>query len=253
MRKLPDRVWKLSRHEDDEAAEEGMGRILALSDGVFAIAITLLILEIAVPATTGDAGLPRALLGLWPRYLAYVLSFVVIARFWVTHHLAFRLIGRYDAALVWLNLLLLMFVVFLPFPTAVLGAHNGSPAAAVLYAAAVVLAGTASAAYWWYASGRGGLLRPDVGRAQARALRARPVGTGVLRADAAGRCVRSLCRGNTVVPRIPTNPDHVRLVLWRRRLTAGLIPQARASCRVARGEAQTTPNALVAVSFQRIG
>ena len=148
MRKLPDRVWKLPRQEDDEAAEEGIGRILALSDGVFAIAITLLILEITLPATAGDTGLARALLQLWPRYLAYVLSFVVIARFWVTHHLAFRLIGRYDAVLVWLNLLLLMSVAFLPFPTAVLGEHNGSPPAAVLYAAAVVLAGTASAAYW---------------------------------------------------------------------------------------------------------
>jgi uncharacterized membrane protein len=171
VKKLPDRVWRLPRQEDDEAAEEGIGRILALSDGVFAIAITLLILEIAVPATTSD--LPKALLKLWPQYLAYVLSFVVIARFWVTHHLAFRLIARYDTALVWLNLLLLMFVAFLPFPTAVLGEHNGSPAAAVLYGAAVVLAGAASTAYWWYASGRGGLLRPDVGAARVRALRAR--------------------------------------------------------------------------------
>jgi uncharacterized membrane protein len=171
VRNLPDRVWRLPRQEDDEAAEEGIGRILALSDGVFAIAITLLILEIAVPATTSD--LPKALLKLWPQYLAYVLSFVVIARFWVTHHLAFRLIARYDAVLVWLNLVLLMFVAFLPFPTAVLGEHNGSPAAAVLYGAAVVLAGAASAAYWWYASGRGGLLRPDVGAARVRAIRAR--------------------------------------------------------------------------------
>ena len=82
MMKLPDRVWKLPRHEDDEAAaDEGIGRILALSDGVFAIAITLLIIAIAIPATTSDAGLPEALLGLWPRYLAYVLSFLVIARF----------------------------------------------------------------------------------------------------------------------------------------------------------------------------
>ena len=177
VRKLPDRVWRLPRQEDDEAAEEGMGRILALSDGVFAIAITLLILEIAVPATTSD--LPKALLGLWPRYLAYVLSFVVIARFWVAHHLAFRLIARYDNVLVWLNLLLLMFVAFLPFPTAVLGEHNGSAAAAVLYAAAVVLAGTASTAYWWYASGRGGLLRPDVGAARVRAIRARGLSSPV--------------------------------------------------------------------------
>jgi uncharacterized membrane protein len=173
VRKLPDRVWKLPRHEDDEAAEEGIGRILALSDGVFAIAITLLILEIAVPATTSDAGLPKALLGLWPRYLAYVLSFVVIARFWAVHRLAFRLIARDNAVLVGLNLLLLMFVAFLPFPTNVVGAHAGSPAAAVLYAASVCLASTASAAYWWYASGRGNLLRPDAGQAQIRAMRAR--------------------------------------------------------------------------------
>jgi uncharacterized membrane protein len=174
VRKLPDRLWRLPRREDDEAAdEEGIGRILALSDGVFAIAITLLILEIAVPATTSNAGLPKALLGLWPRYLAYVVSFVVIARFWVMHRLAFRLIARDDAVLVWLNLLLLMFVAFLPFPTAVLGAHAGSPAAAVLYATSVILASIASAAYWWYASGRGRLLRPDVGRARVRALRAR--------------------------------------------------------------------------------
>ena len=173
MRRLPDRVWRLPRQEDDEAADEGIGRILALSDGVFAIAITLLILEIAVPATTTDDGLPKALLGLWPRYLAYVVGFVVIARFWVIHRLAFRLIARDDAVLVWLNLLLLLFVAFLPFPTTVLGEHNGAPAAAVLYAASVILASLASAAYWWYASGPGGLLRPGVGRAQIRALRAR--------------------------------------------------------------------------------
>jgi uncharacterized membrane protein len=141
VRKLPDRLWKLPRREDDEAADdEGIGRILALSDGVFAIASTVLILEIAVPATASGAGLAKALLGLWPRYLACAVSFVVIARFWVIHRLAFRLIARDDAVLVWLNLLLLMFVAFLPFPTAVLGAHGGSPAAAVLYATSVILA-----------------------------------------------------------------------------------------------------------------
>jgi uncharacterized membrane protein len=105
---------------------------------------------------------------------------VVIARFWVTHRVAFRLIARDDATLVWLNLLLLMFVAFLPFPTAVLGEHAGSPAAAVLYATSVILVSMASAAYWWYASGRGNLLRPDVGRAQVRALRARGLSGPVL-------------------------------------------------------------------------
>jgi uncharacterized membrane protein len=160
------------RHEDDEAARQGMGRILALSDGVFAIAITLLIIEIAVPPAT-DGHLARALLGLWPRYLAYLLSFLVIARFWVTHHEAFRLIGRYDGRLVWLNLILLLFVAFLPFPTAVLGAHVRSPVAAPLYAISVGLAAASSAACWWYASGRGRLLRPEARGKQVRALRAR--------------------------------------------------------------------------------
>jgi len=173
--KLHDRLWRLPRREDDEAAEEGMGRILALSDGVFAIAITLLIIEIAVPATTGDARLGRALLGLWPRYVAYLLSFLVIARFWVIHHQAFRLIARYDSPLIWLNLMLLLFVAFLPFPTAVLGQHLGSPAAAVLYAISVGLVATASAASFWYASGRGALLRRDGSEPQVRAMRARGV------------------------------------------------------------------------------
>ena len=173
MKKLPGRLWQPTRHEGDETAEEGIGRILALSDGVFAIALTLLVLEIAVPATTSNAELPKALLALWPRYLAYLVSFVVIARFWGTHRLAFRLIARDDGPLVWLNLLLLLFVAFLPFPTAVLGQHMGSPAAAVLYATSVTLASIASMAYWWHASGRGRLLRPDAPRAQVRALRAR--------------------------------------------------------------------------------
>ena len=172
-------MWRPPRHEDDEAAGEGISRILALSDSVFAVAMTLLIFEIAVPATTSDADLPKALLGLWPRYLAYVVSFVVIARFWVAHRLAFRLISRDDGVLVWLNLLLLMLVAFLPFPTAVVGEHAGSPAATVLYATSVILAALASTAYWWYASGRAGLLRPDARRAQVRALRARSLSAPV--------------------------------------------------------------------------
>jgi uncharacterized membrane protein len=72
-----------------------------------------------------------------------------------------------------------MFVAFLPFPTAVVGEHVGSPAAAVLYAVSVCLASTASAACWWYASGRGRLLRPDVGRTPIRAMRARSLSAPV--------------------------------------------------------------------------
>lgn len=180
MRNLPDRVWRLPRREDDESADEGIGRILALSDGVFAIALTLLILDVVVPATTTDDELGKALLHLWPRYLAYALSFLVIARFWVIHHQTFRLIVRDDARLIYLNFLLLIFIAFLPFPTAVLGGHEGAPAAAVLYATAVFLTSASSAAYLWYATGSGKLIRPDVGRGQIRAMRARSMSGPVL-------------------------------------------------------------------------
>jgi len=173
VRKLPDRVWRLPRQEDDETAGDGIGRILALSDGVFAIALTLLILDIVLPVKTNDDNLEQALLHIWPRYFAYVLSFLVIARFWVIHHQTFRLIIRDNATLVWLNFLLLLFIAFLPFPTAVLGAHEGVPAAAVLYAVAVCLTGASSAAYLWYATGRANLMQPDVRRGQIRAMRAR--------------------------------------------------------------------------------
>lgn len=107
------------------AEEEGIGRILALSDGVFAIALTLLVVAITVPAPTGNAGLPKALLDLWPRYLAYLLSFVVIARFWVVR--TTRQAGSLPAT-TWHSsgstFFLLMFMAFLPFPTAVLGQHK---------------------------------------------------------------------------------------------------------------------------------
>jgi len=159
-------------------ADGGIGRILALSDGVFAIALTLLILDIVVPAATTDDELGKVLLHLWPRYLAYALSFLVIARFWMIHHQVFRLIVRDNATLVWLNFLLLIFIAFLPFPTAVLGGHERAPAAAVLYAVAVCLTGASSAAYLWYATAR--LMRPDVGRGQIRAMRARSMSGPVL-------------------------------------------------------------------------
>jgi hypothetical protein len=130
----------------DEVADEGLGRLLALTDGVFAIALTLLVIQIALPEGTSDVRLGAALVALGPHYFAYVLSFAVIARFWIAHHLAFRYIRRYDDTLIWLNLLLLMFVGFLPFPTSVLGEHGNTPTGAAFYGAALVCTSAASGA-----------------------------------------------------------------------------------------------------------
>jgi uncharacterized membrane protein len=157
--------------EGDEFANEGLGRLLALADGVFAIALTLLVIEITLPADTSDARLGAALAGLGPRYFAYVLSFVVIARFWIAHHATFRYIRRYDDTLIWLNFLLLILVAFLPFPTSVLGAHGNTPTGASFYGAALVCTSAASGALLWYASGRGHLLGPEVDRRLVRQSR----------------------------------------------------------------------------------
>jgi uncharacterized membrane protein len=106
-------------HEHDE----GTQRIEAFSDGVFAIAITLLIIEIAVPAVESDESLGDALFDLWPEFFAYVLSFVIIGIYWANHHSFMRLFVRADHYFLLLNVFFLMCIAFLPFPTAVLGEY----------------------------------------------------------------------------------------------------------------------------------
>jgi uncharacterized membrane protein len=99
--------------ERSPEAVKDRDRIVNLSDGVFAIAITLLVLDIRVPDIPEGmvaTELPAALLSLWPKYFGYVLSFVVISTLWVIHHSIFRPIRAYDRGLLYLNFLFLMFV-----------------------------------------------------------------------------------------------------------------------------------------------
>jgi uncharacterized membrane protein len=97
--------------------ERGTERIEAFSDGVFAIAITLLVLEIKIPHLQGGSNLFSSLLGLWPAYFGYVLSFVMIGIYWASHHYIFKLFRKTNHALNLLNLLFLLFIAFLPLPT----------------------------------------------------------------------------------------------------------------------------------------
>lgn len=129
-------------------------RLEAFSDAVLAIAITLLVLEIAVPESRSDR-LFDDLLDAWPSYVAFILSFVVIGIMWVSHHSMFERIARVDRGLLFVNLLLLLGIAFLPFPTALLasyaeeGGSNASVAAAV-YSATMVAIGLAFTAMWVY-------------------------------------------------------------------------------------------------------
>ena len=132
------------------------GRVEAFSDGVFAIAITLLILEIKVPRGA-DHMLTRQLLEQWPSYLAFLLSFLFIGVMWINHHRLFTHIKRTDNGLLILNLLLMLGVTVVPFPTAVLALHLAGPearTAAVLYNATYFVIAIFFNALWRYAVSR---------------------------------------------------------------------------------------------------
>src|SRR5215217_6534577 len=127
--------------------------IVNLSDGVFAIAITLLVLDIRVPEIperTVATELPGELFALWPRYLGYLLSFGGISMFWVVHHSIFRGMRSYDRGLVWLNFLFLMFVAFVPFPTSLLGEYGNHQLPVAVYAATLAVGRLLLTAIQWY-------------------------------------------------------------------------------------------------------
>ena len=111
--------------------EKETSRLEAFSDGVFAIAITLLILEIRVPQLQieSNGNLLLSLGRLWPSFLAFVLSFFVVLVIWINHHELFRMVNRVDRTLMFANGALLLMVTFIPFPTAMLARYFGTPAA----------------------------------------------------------------------------------------------------------------------------
>jgi uncharacterized membrane protein len=136
------------------------GRIEAFSDGVFAIAITLLIIEISVPHLEDEppgTTLPQALVGLWPSYLGYLISFLQIGVIWANHHNRFRFIERSDHGLLFLNILFLMCVAFIPFPTALLAEYLERTAseretAGVIYAGTLAVTAVFFTLLWLYAA-----------------------------------------------------------------------------------------------------
>ena len=138
----------------ERTAGPSTSRMEAFSDGVLAIAITLLVLEIHSPVVKQGESLAHALGHLWPKYAAFVVSFVTIGIMWINHHALFDRVARVDRALLFVNLLLLMSISFLPFPTAVLGDYirdaDQGRVAAVLYGANMTIIGLGFLALWWY-------------------------------------------------------------------------------------------------------
>ena len=158
----------------------GKSRLEALSDGVFAIVMTILVLQLG-GATISDAEtakeLEEALVAQWPTFVSYAVSFLVVGLYWVAHHTYFTFIQEVNETQLWLNLLFLFTLSFIPFSADLIGEHPGFRAGAVLYG--LNLAACTSAIYfnWHYAWSRGHVLVKDVdlvimGHFQRRALRA---------------------------------------------------------------------------------
>lgn len=142
---------------DDRDIESGteLERTIFFSDAVFAIAITLLALEIQVPQIPPDSEvmlLPGALLSLWPKFFSFLISFWVIGFYWLSHHRTFHYISGYNHSLLLINLLFLMWIVLLPFSTSLLGEYGNQQIVEIIYAVHVAITGLSLSWVWWHAS-----------------------------------------------------------------------------------------------------
>ncbi|MFL5892836.1 MAG: TMEM175 family protein [Solirubrobacterales bacterium] len=143
------------RHRDE--AEVEFNRIVAFSDGVFAIAMTLLVLGLTVPS--GSEDLTHDLLDNQGDFLAYGISFAVLGRYWLSHHRFFSALERFDGRLMALNLFYLAWIALVPFTSEVLGDYGDTTDAVVLYAINLILVSASFYAQLVYAD-RAGLLKP---------------------------------------------------------------------------------------------
>lgn len=148
-------------------AERGLdlARLNQFSDGVFAIAATLLALEIRVPVIPPPAppmALPAAIVGLLPRILVYVLTFMNIAALWIAHHREFTHINGYDTPLLWMNAFLLMIVAFVPVASSTLGAYPTRYEALLFYIVTLLAAVLADLQIWLYSTSKRRLVDDDL-------------------------------------------------------------------------------------------
>ncbi|MEU1622485.1 TMEM175 family protein [Streptomyces sp. NPDC005722] len=181
----PDRDVPSSAAADDGMRLSETNRVEGFSDAVFAIVITLLVLDVYDPHHA-PGGLVPALAVAWPAYVAFLVSFLYVGVIWLNHHGLFRRIRRMDVGLLWINLAILFSAVIVPFPTAVLGDAFGDGGTAHDQRVAVVLYALVAAvmsAPWWgvfsYLCGRPELLEPGVSPHWLRSQRIRPL-TGLV-------------------------------------------------------------------------
>ena len=164
--------------------ELGKNRIEALSDGVFAIVMTILVFNFKVPELPPDAQnvqLTPALFALWPKFVTYAVSFVSLGVFWIGHHMMYHTIRKADHALLWLNIFFFMFVSVLPFSASLVDAFLQTQIAPLFFGANIAVIGWLLFLQWAYASRRPGMtapfVTPEVRRAVSNRILMAPVAT----------------------------------------------------------------------------
>ena len=167
----------MSSEQRAGAVEKQTGRLESFSDGVFAVAITLLVFNLQVPhLPAGAVSLPAlgsALFRQWPSYPTFITSFATILIMWASHHGIFRMVYRADTPFLFANGLLLLLVTVVPFPTSLVTQYLGTPAAALacaVYAGIFVVINVASNLLWWAATRQRRLLHPSVTPRQVKRL-----------------------------------------------------------------------------------
>jgi uncharacterized membrane protein len=199
------------QRSDSAAALTSSGRLEAFSDGVFAIAITLLVLDLAVPPRdqVRTGGLGSALAHQWPSYFAYLVSFLVIGIIWVNHHTMFSKVKLVDRLVLFANLALLLVVSVLPFPTRLLAEYltAGSDAhiAAAIYSATMLAMGCAYSVLWLAVTRDAGLLHEQLDPVATRAA---------FRRFGVGNIVYLATIGLSFVSAIATLSVHAALALY---------------------------------------
>jgi TMEM175 potassium channel family protein len=138
------------RQQNEDRKE--LDRIMAFSDGVFAIAITLLAFAINLPSNIKLSQLGQEIVKLLPQFGIFALTFILIGDHWVIHHRIFRNIRRYDMGLLWINLLFLLCIAFLPVPSRIFGLYPTERPAVIFFSGCLVITGILQVLLWRYAS-----------------------------------------------------------------------------------------------------
>jgi uncharacterized membrane protein len=164
------------RHENREVSEKIQSlidgdRIIGFSDAIFAFAATLLVLKIDLPELPPEVMRTQfwfEMAKLIPAYMANFLSFIIIAYYWRSHHKLFILIKRFDSVLIWLNVLILIFVAFLPFPIDLFGDYSDIPDVVIFYTLSITAVGVMLLVLWLYASHKHRLIDKNMSKREIR-------------------------------------------------------------------------------------